>query len=137
MAHNQGPTQVAFASTPDSTKLSRAAQPAHGASTADASIALVHRLASPCPHPQRPEGIQTRSVTAGKGSSETETATKEGLDYPSFILRKAKRLASQNLQKCQSNLLKLKHILTQIIVTPLFQIDRRLSLIKNRQESMV
>ena len=54
--------------------------------------------------------IQTRSVTAGKGSSETETATKEGLDYPSFILRKGKRLASQNLQKCQSNLLKLKRI---------------------------
>ena len=132
-----GPHTGCVASTPDRAKLSRAAQPAHGASPADASTALVHRLASPCPHPQRPEGIQTRSVTAGKGSSETETATKEGLDYPSFILRKAKRLASQNLQKFQSNLLKLKHILTQIIVIPLFQIDRRLSLIKNRQESMV
>ena len=102
MAHNQGPTQVAVGSTPDRAKLSRAAQPAHGASTADTSTALVHRLASSCPHPQRPEGTQTRSVTAGKGSSETETATKEGLDYPSFILRKGKRLASQNLESVRA-----------------------------------
>ena len=55
----RAPHRVAFASTPDVAKPSIAALPVHGASIADASTALVHRLACPCPHPQRPEDSQT------------------------------------------------------------------------------
>ena len=59
MAHNWAPKEVALASTPDVAKPSIAALPVHGASIADASTALVHRLACPCPHPQRPQDAQS------------------------------------------------------------------------------